>query len=297
MPIVSTDFLAGVRTAFMAVFDQVMGTVPSQWQAITTTVEAGNKAIMQFNWLGSPPMPRQQIGTLEFGKAFPHDYQVEVTDYGVGVKVDINELRRDGVGTIALFLRAFFEQTAKFKDKLVFGALNDGFTTLCFTGAEFFDDSHSYGDGQTLDNKFALALSDTNYNAAWATINTATDDSGEPLAHVPTHLAAPSLERKTVLELLKAERLSSGATNVFIGDVDPVISPYITDTNSWFLLAAGGALKPIILVMDQDFEFVANDGLTAESVMHNNKAEYAVKGNMVVGYGDPRMAVGSSGAS
>jgi phage major head subunit gpT-like protein len=61
----------------------------------------------------------------------------------------------------------------------------------------------------------------------------------------------------------------------------------------WFLIDDRRALKPILLQMRRDFEFVAMDRLTDENVFTNKEFVYGVDGRMNVGYGFWQMSWGS----
>ena len=300
MAIVSTDFLAATRTAYMALFDQVQGEAQNLWSNVAMSLPAGNKAIVQFNWLGAPPMPRLWSGELEFGKSFTHDYNVTVLKYGVGKRIDRDIYRRDSLGTIALHMKQFMAQAMKWKDYLIFTQVSAGFATVCFDGQYFYDTDHSVGDAGTHDNVGTAALSAADpaeYNAAWKAINTAKDDAGQPMGFMPTLLVIHPDNRYTAKKLIKAERLSSGATNVLAGDVEVLAAPYLATEGEWHLIAGNEVMKPFILVVDEEFSFTPNDGLTSDGVFYREQFEYKVLGQMATCFGDFRMAYASDGSA
>ena len=71
------------------------------------------------------------------------------------------------------------------------------------------------------------ALDDTNYTEAREILLGMKGDYGRPLGTRPTHLVVPPSLEKEGLELLNAERKSSGATNVYKGTAELVIVPWI----------------------------------------------------------------------
>ena len=295
--IVSKDFIAGVRTGFKATFDQLLSKQPSLWAKVATLLPADSKEIIQFNWLGTPPMPRLFKDELEFGKSFPHDYQVVITDYAVGLRIKKNEFRRDPLGTIALHMKNFMVQAMKYKDFLIFTQMTSGFTANGFDAVTFYNASHSIGDGSSWNNLGTAQLSAIDpaaYNTGYAQIQTAVDDHDQPLGLTPSALVHHPLKRYTVMQLLKASIIEH-TTNVLAGDVEPISSPWLNGNNEWHLIDGSAVIKPFLLVVDEDWTFVAMDGMTDPAGFIRHAFEYQIFGSMTTGFGDPRTAYASLG--
>lgn len=304
--VVDKDFLAGVRTLFQATFDQIIGDSTPSWPKFATKIDTGGKATLTFNWLGTPPMLRTMKDTLTFGKAFPHDYTVTVTENGVGIEISESSFMSDPLGTISMFVRNMMRQAERYEDKVAAAALSDGFSTtlgLGFDGAAFFADTHTFGDAANYDNKVAtnLAADGVAYNLGWAAINTAQGDDGSPLGLVPTVLVVHSNGRLIARQMLNSTITTGGISNVLQGDVELVVSPWLTDTadtvlgNQWYLLSMSQEPGPIVLVEQMPKRFVASDGLDSDSAFEKNVYRYKVDNKLAVGYGDPRCAYGSTG--
>lgn len=77
----------------------------------------------------------------------------------------------------------------------------------------------AYGSKQTLDT--------TNYAAARAAMMGMKGDNGKPLGVRPTLLVVPPALEKQGLEVLKAERDASGATNVYEGTANLLVTPWL----------------------------------------------------------------------
>ena len=302
--IVDTQFLAGVRTTFKAVFDQVMGAAPSDWTKFVTVIDTGGKTKLTFNWLGAPPMMRAMGDTLIFGKAFPHDYTITATENGVGIEISEQTFMNDPLGTITLFVKNLMVQAAKYEMKIAAETLSDGFAAAGFDSAKmFYSATHAYGDSGTYNNLSAtpLAADGLAYQVGWLAINTACDDAGVPMALVPDLLVVHSANRLIVKRLLTAEFIvvttGDGATsNVNRGDVDYIITPYLKTATQWHLLATNSMEpKPVIFAEQMPKRFVAQDGLDAEDAFNRNVYKYKVDNKIATGYGDPRSAYGSTG--
>lgn len=78
----------------------------------------------------------------------------------------------------------------------------------------------AYGSKQTLDA--------TNYAAARSAMMSFKNDTGKPLGIRPTLLLVPPTLEKNALEVIQAERLANGATNVYRNTAQVLVSPYLS---------------------------------------------------------------------
>jgi len=104
------------------------------------------------------------------------------------------------------------DQNVFFEDKVIYGTkgrMNVGFGFW----------QQAYGSKETLDA--------TAYNAAYAAMMAFTDDEGRNLGIRPTHLLHGPSNRANALDVLMAERLTSGATNVNRGTALPLLFPWM----------------------------------------------------------------------
>ena len=70
-------------------------------------------------------------------------------------------------------------------------------------------------------------LNAANFNAAYAAMQDFKSDEGRPLGVRPTHLVVPPTLRAAALEVVKAERNASGATNINQNAVDVMVVPWL----------------------------------------------------------------------
>lgn len=75
--------------------------------------------------------------------------------------------------------------------------------------------------------KSQQALDPASFNAAYAAMSSVTGDGGRPLGVRPTLLVVPPTLREQALEIVKAERLANGASNVNAGIVDALVTPWV----------------------------------------------------------------------
>jgi phage major head subunit gpT-like protein len=128
------------------------------------------------------------------------------------------------------------------------------------------------------------------------------DDRGRTLGIVPDLLVVPPDLQWTAMELLNstyyADLIAAGegeqklAKNVLKGKLDQLVSPYLTDTNNWFVLCTRGIIKPVIFQSRIPVEFEALEG-ESESGFMRDQYIYGVRARYNAGYGPWQMAYGS----
>jgi phage major head subunit gpT-like protein len=302
--IVDKDFLAGARTVFTALYDQVQGKAENFYAKFATVIPV-DKLTVTVNWLGAPAQMRPVKGTLDFSKTFPHDYTVTVTNNAVGVAISEESFKQNPLDQIGRFLASMMVQASRYYDKICSEKLSSGFATTdgaCFDAKAFYADDHSIGDAGTYDNKAAanLTAGGTEYQAGWAIINAAKDDQGQPMGLVPSVLVVHSANRKIAKELLGAAIVAQ-TSNVLVGDVELVVSPFLNNATAagkeWHLLAGGAVgFNPIVLFEEEAPKFIAHDDpSSSDAAFRDHQYWYKIQCYAAPAYGDPRQAYGSTG--
>jgi phage major head subunit gpT-like protein len=128
------------------------------------------------------------------------------------------------------------------------------------------------------------------------------DDRGKPLGIVPDLLVVPPDLQWTAMELLNSsfypELVAAAAgsqklaSNVLKGRLDLVVSPYLTDTDNWFLLSTKGLVRPVILQSRIPVEFSALEG-ASEAGFIRDQYLYGVRARYNAGFGLWQTAFGS----
>ena len=72
-------------------------------------------------------------------------------------------------------------------------------------------------------------LTAANYEAARVALGQMKGDQGRPMGVRPTHLVVPWSLDHAARELLNAERLANGATNVYMGTATLIVTPWLED--------------------------------------------------------------------
>lgn len=298
MPLTGSDIPRlledGLRTVFFEALDATVG----DYERIATVVPSESDE-EQYAWLGAVPNVREftdermPLGLLE------HSYTIRNKTWESSIAVERSAIEDDKYGQIKLRIQSLAREVKRHMDELVFNLLANGFTTTCYDGQYFFDTDHSSGLLGTQSNKGTLPLDATALQSAITAMMKFKDDRGKLLGVVPDVLVVPPDLQWTAMELLESTywpeegtsttRLSS---NVLKGKLDLIVSPYLTDTNNWFVLSTRGVVKPILLQLRAPVEFAALEA-NSESGFMRDQYIYGVRARYNVGYGLWQTAYGS----
>lgn len=298
MPIVKTDIPNMLEAGLKAVFFESYNAAPGDWEKISTIVPSTQET-EKYAWLGSVPGMREFIDERHPAGLMEHSYTIKNKTWESSISVDRSALEDDLYGQIKIRVQSLTEETRRHQDELVFTMLKDGFTSVCYDGQYFFDTDHSEGESGTQSNKGADALSSASLQDAITKMSKFKDDRGKPLGILPDTLVVPPDLKWTALELTDsvfAVNTTAGKTdtrkNVLTGLLNVIVSPYLSDTNDWFLLCTGRAIKPVIFQSRVPVEFAALEG-NSENGFIRDKFVYGVRARYNAGYGLWQTAFGS----
>lgn len=298
MPLTKSDMPKlledGLRTVFFEALDATIG----DYQRISTIVPSESDEEV-YAWLGAVPSVREfkdermPLGLLE------QSYTIRNKTWESSIAVERAAIEDDKYGQIRLRVQSLAREVRRHMDEIVFTLLRTGFTSLCCDGQYFFDTDHSSGESGTQSNKGTAELDASALQAAITAMMKFKDDRGQFLGVVPDLLVVPPDLQWTAMELLESaywpeegtttERMAS---NVLKGKLDLLVSPYLTDTNDWFVLSTKGIIKPMILQSRTPVEFAALEA-DSESGFMRDQYIYGVRARYNAGYGLWQMAYGS----
>jgi len=298
MPIVKSDIPKLLEAGLRAVFFDAYEAAPGDWERIATVVPSEHDT-EKYAWLGSVPKMREFKDERVPAGLLEHDYSIKNKTWEASIAVDRGALEDDQYGQIKLRVQGLAEEAKRHQDELVFGLLKDGFATLCYDGQYFLDTDHSEGDSGTQSNKGTSALSASSLQAAMTAMVKFKDDKGKAMGIVPDTLVVPPDLKWTALELLEsiyAPETATGKTetrkNVLAGALDLIVSPYLSDSNDWFLICTRRVVKPVIFQSRIPVEFAALEANSENGFMRDQYV-YGVRARYNVGFGLWQMAYGS----
>lgn len=306
MAIINSDFLAGVLTNFRSLFATQFEAADSGafWREIAMEIESTTDT-ESHNWLGTPPAMQdvtQRDLIVEGLHSF--NYSIANKEWKNGIEVKRSTFEDDKLNLIRPRLDQLALEAASHPGRLVMAlAVTNG---LAYDGTAFFADTRVIGRSANIDNQIAGGSDPTvvaNFQlqlaAASAQMFLFQDDQGRPMGLVGNVIMVPAALRQVAYQALNANQ-GSITQPVLPASLDGVVrasgytivaNPFLTDANDWYLLHAGGALKPFIF---QSRLKPALEGITtptSESGVIHSRYIYTARYRGEVGYGDPRYAV------
>jgi len=284
----------GLKTVFFEALDATIG----DYERVATIVPSESDQ-EDYPWLGAVPAIREfvderlPLGLLE------NNYTIRNKTWESSIAIERAAIEDDKYGQIKLRVQSLAREAKRHMDQLVFTLLKNGFASTCYDGQYFFDTDHVSGESGTQSNKGTSALDAAALQAAITAMMKFKDDKGKFLGIVPDLLVVPPDLQWTAMELLESTYWPQSATNtlkvasnVLKGKLDLLVSPYLTDTNDWFVLSTKGIVKPVILQSRTPVEFAALES-DSESGFMRDQYIYGVRARYNAGYGLWQMAYGS----
>ncbi len=139
--IINKGNLTTLFVAFKAAFAEGLGTAPSQYQRIATVVPSTTGS-EEYGWLGAFPQMREWVGDRVVHAMRQHGYTIKNKSFELTVGVPRPAIEDDQFGIYSPMMREMGLSVGENPDKLVFGLLKNGPTTLCYDGQYYFDTDH-----------------------------------------------------------------------------------------------------------------------------------------------------------
>lgn len=235
-------------------------------------------------------------------------------NFANGVTIHRNEISDNRWSDIERRIQGLAMKAAQHRRKLVTRLLLNGFSGTaypetgdgtCYTTKLFFANDHSmFGGSQTVDNLSTLAFSEANYEALCIQMAGFTNwQDDNPLELNPTHLiVGPSNEfaAKRLVGQINLGQTSGtgGGTNIHYGTRRVIVNRRLVGAyaNYWFLGAFGEAYKPIIFQKREPITTASQADWSSPDAFKKGKLNFGAQARYGVGYFDPRLMIGSTGA-
>ncbi|MCP3684548.1 MAG: hypothetical protein GY861_17925 [bacterium] len=260
MGIISNNLLLekGLRAEFMKAFNN--GEDPQDVIPMIMTTQS-NSDQEKYGWLGEVPQMREWLDERQLSGLPDYDYTIPNKDYEATLKVNRNVMDDDQLGATKVRVRDLSSRARTHSRKLFFDQLIAGDTEFGYDGVPFFSASHMES-GAAQDNTYTgtgvtTAQFQADFIGARARMRSFKDNQGEPRNEGEMNdlivVAHPDLEG-TIDEVLSASMLNN-TTNTLKGAAKKLISSRLVDTNDWYLMNAGGMLKPMVMQKREAIKF------------------------------------------
>lgn len=291
--IVNQANLHGLSVGYSTAFNRSFGETQSSYQKVATVVPSSTGE-QDYKWLGQIPGMREWIGEREIQSLAAYEYIIKNKKFEMTLGVPREDIEDDQYGVYTPYFSHMGEAAARHPDKLVFGAMMDGFEKNCYDGRPFFSKEHKVGK-ETYSNCSDARLTRESYMEARTAIMSIRGDKGESLQLVPDLLVvSPALEEPARL-ILEADQIN-GTTNVLKGTAKLHVETLLSkNPHYWFLLCTTRFLKPFIYQVREKIRFVSKTRDTDDNVFMLDQYIYGASGRCNAGYGFWQMAYGSTG--
>lgn len=253
-----------------------------------------------YHWLGAVPGMRKLVDEIQIRNLAAHKYTIANDEFESTVAVKQADIERDTYGIYNPLFQAMGLAGAQHPDELVAALLANGFTTLCYTGKNFFDADHEPQAGGTkFSNKGTKKVSAANFETARANIKNRLNAKGRSMGlGVDLLLVVSPTYEATARKIVVAEKVDSGNTNVNQGTARLLVWPQLTAVaeHAWFLIETGYPVKAFIHQVERDAQLASLTSMDSDHVFKKHEYLYQAYGRYNAGYGLPELAWGSTGA-
>ena len=143
--VITPSILDAVFQSFNFSFNGAMKGVEPTWKRIAMDVPSVASA-ENYGWLGQMPRFREWAGDRVIKSLDTFGYQIKNKTFENTVAVKREQIEDDQYGLFRPIFEEMGRATALFPDELVYPLLNNGFSSICYDGQNFFDSNHPVKD-------------------------------------------------------------------------------------------------------------------------------------------------------
>jgi phage major head subunit gpT-like protein len=299
MAIVTSDFLEALLTSFQAVFQDAFVKAADAAEYKSLVLETKSESAKEtYGWLGALPAVSEWKDERKLHGIRVFDYTLTNLNYEATLEVDRNTLEDDEYSMIQFRIRQLAQRAQDHMCKLVFDLLDAGAAEKAYDGIEMFDATRVIGESANINNLLSGSYSGSaseilnGIGAGVVAMRNFQDDRGEPMNLCPdTIVCSPTMEIPIKNALLPAVAGTTLAEAAIIKQI--IVRPEVdADALDWYLLSTQKmGLKPLILQVRKQPEFVSVDKPDSINVFMKRLLYYGIDWRGACGFGDPRCAV------
>lgn len=252
-----------------------------------------------YGMLAAIPGLQELVGEITIDNVSDVGFSITNKEFHRTIAVKRTDIERDQFGMYKMLFPSMGTAARVHPDELLFAAMTGGFTSLCYTGKNFFDNNHEPVKGKLkFSNKGTKKLSAANFEEGRKNIKSRRNTEGKPM-NLGTDLVLvvsptnESLGRQIVV----ADKVAGGNDNVNKGTARLEVCPLLSSNEDmWFLFELGYPIKPFINQVEKELEFLALTNTSDSHVLLQREFVYQAYRRGNVGYALPELAYGSTGA-
>ena len=274
-------YMQQVSKGLSKVFNDALQNNVCDYKKIATEIKANTMSV-DYGWVGDLPNMREWVGDRELKDLSANKYTIQRKKWESTIQVERDVIEYDNLGIVKPRVQGMAEAIGAHYDDLVFSLLEKNET--CYDGKTFFATDHPVGS-ETFSNSHSLELTRENLLAVRKEMRAITNEFGKPLRIVPNLLIVPPELEAKALEILNAQFVNGGDSNITYKICDYLVCDRLSDEGAWYLLDVSKTLKPLILQINKKVEFVALDNPTDENVFMKDAFLYGTRSEDNAGYG------------
>ena len=302
MPTNSTDIprllTYGLRTLF---FNEFNTPADTSWQDIVTEIPS-NGAKESYGWLGSTPAMREWVSERMPKALKDNGFSITNKRFEASMSVTQEAIDDDQYGQIMIRVRQLAEAAKNYYPERAYAVFTAGNTSAygtCYDGKNFFANNHSEGKSGTQNNLLSATLSSASLTAARTAMMRFKDENGKAMGISGNTLIVPPELETTALELVGGDLITRYVSstvdavptvNVHKGKYNVIVTPAITDVDSWYLSATNRITKPLIFQNRKATKFDSLEG-SSDTNFSRGEYQYGVSNRFEFGYADWRTAI------
>ncbi len=306
MAVVTSDFLAGVRTNFRALYEREFQAAQGLqgWQMLALP-QPSDGELNTYNWFGTVPLMQDVThGTVQLAGLLPDNFSLTNAEYQAAIEVERAAFERDKLGLIMPRIQQLGAEAARHPGQLIFNHVENN--DNAFDGSAYFGNTRTIGESANIDNNLAgtgitVAQIQTDLGVAVAEMRVFQDDQGRPM-----NLRGNVIMIPPELEQLMFQAINRASGDNVVSPIIPVsdngvwaasgyqvvVNPYLTDANDWYLFHVGqGAMKPFIWQTEKRPVLESDTNPMSRATILARTFVYSVYGRYTTGMTDPRLGV------
>jgi len=239
---------------------------------------------------------REWIGARAFEDLARFAYELPNRTFEKSLEVPVNDFEDDQYEGYVDVAGQIGYQCRMWPEDLVLEALQLGTSKLCFDGQYFFDTDHPIDPANSGSTQYAnrftgTALSSTNFSSTLAAMQRIAGRDGRPLGAFRGDivLLVPPQLREVGKQIVEAEYLANGASNVNKGAARVVVEPRLgNEAINWYLVDGSSKFKPMLFQERKaPSDIVTLMGQTDPNVFEFDVYRWGVKARGAAGFALP----------
>lgn len=293
MGIANSSGLASANTTFLAAHESVLALGPQGVHPAFAEIIKSDGLSVELDMVTAFPRAREWTGAKQIKDLRAYTQTINLTTYESSISLRRTQVEYDKSGAVSRALTNFAGQSAYWYDDILIAALVAN-TWTGYDGVTLLNDSHP-NSNSTGDNLSTVALSFAQKKAAVLAMESFADEDGRPLGMFPTHLLVGPTLRQTAMEVTGSDRPvyanNTGAEaasavvvvntlpNYVGGDIQVVVSPFITGNQYFFMDLSKGA-KPCVMLENRAPEAIEITDMNSAQRYFNDEYHFAIEADI-----------------